>query len=41
MFYTAAVTPWFHLTADLQYVDPAPGNLRSGVFVGIGSSVKF
>lgn len=41
MFYTAAVTPWFHLTADLQYIDPAPSNRRNGVFVGIGSSVKF
>jgi porin len=41
MFYTAAVTPWFHLTADLQYVDPAPNNRDNGVFVGIGSSIKF
>ncbi|RCW87142.1 carbohydrate porin [Paracoccus lutimaris] len=41
MFYTASMTPWFHVTADLQYIDPAPGNAKNGVFVGIGSSVKF
>lgn len=41
MFYTLAVTPWLHVTGDLQYVNPAPSNVRNGVFVGIGSSVKF
>lgn len=41
MFYTAALTPWFHVTMDLQYIDPAPGNARDGVFAGIGSSLKF
>lgn len=41
MFYTAEIRPWFHVTLDLQYVDPAPGNARDGVFLGIGSSLTF
>lgn len=41
MFYTAAINPWFHVTMDLQYVDPAPNDLDDGLFVGIGTSLKF
>ncbi len=41
MFYTAAIRPWFHVTLDLQYVDPAPGIAKDGVFVGLGSSLRF
>ena len=27
LYYNVAITPWFHLTADMQFIDPAvPGN---------------
>lgn len=40
-FYTYSVTPWFNITADLQYVDPAQKRRDDAIFAGIGSSIKF
>lgn len=41
MFYTYSVKPWFNITADLQYVNPAQTRREDAVFVGIGSSITF
>ncbi|NQT11977.1 MAG: carbohydrate porin, partial [Planctomycetes bacterium] len=35
LYYNAAVTPWFHLTADLQIVEPAAVANDTAVVVGI------
>jgi porin len=35
LYYNAAVTPWFHLTADLQIVEPAAVENDTAVVVGI------
>ncbi len=41
MFYTYSVAPWFNITADLQYVNPAQTRRDDAVFVGIGSGIRF
>ncbi len=36
VFFDSAVTPWFHLTADLQVIDTALGQPLSGLIPSIG-----
>jgi porin len=40
-YYNYELTPWFHITADLQYVHPADGT-ENNVFVGgLRTNIKF
>jgi porin len=41
LYYNAAVTPWFHLTPDLQILDPANRNNGTALLVGIRGRVSF
>ncbi len=41
LFYNVEVTPWLHITADVQYVNPADTNYDADVVVGIRSHVRF
>lgn len=40
-WYNMGVTPWFHLSADLQLIDPASGNRRSALVAGLRANVVF
>lgn len=40
-FYSWSALPWLRITADVQYVDPASGDYDDGIFVGLGSNVRF
>ena len=40
-FYNFAVTPWFRITGDVQYVQPAGGSYSDGLFFGIGTYINF
>ena len=35
LYYNAAITPWFHLTADLQFVQPAVSDNDTAVVLGL------
>ena len=39
LYYNAAITPWFHLTADLQVVEPARSGLDSALVLGLRGKV--
>ncbi len=41
MFYNAALTPWFNLTADVQIIDPALNQNDTAVFAGLRAVIKF
>ncbi len=41
VFYNAAVTPWFHITPDLQILDPAQRNNATAVLFGIRARLSF
>lgn len=41
LFYNAAVTPWFRLTADLQYVRPALRGFDPALVLGVGAQIRF
>jgi porin len=41
LFYNAAITPWFHLTPDVQILDPAQRNNPTAVLVGIRGRLSF
>jgi porin len=41
LFYNAAVTPWFHVTPDLQILDPAQSRTGTAVLVGIRGRLSF
>jgi porin len=41
VYYSYAVTPWFHFTGDLQYIDP-PRRIRKNAFIaGLRANIKF
>lgn len=40
-FYNLAVTPWFRLTADLQWIDPANARFSDAWVGGLRASVQF
>ena len=40
-FYSYAVTPWLHLSADLQYIDPAGAGLKNAFVAGIRANIRF
>jgi porin len=41
VFYNVAVTPWFRITANLQFIRPASGNWPEDIFAGLGTYVRF
>ena len=41
IFYSRAITPWFHLTGDIQYIDPATGDAGKGLILGLRSNIRF
>ncbi|HTI50506.1 MAG TPA: carbohydrate porin [Planctomycetaceae bacterium] len=41
LFYNAAITPWFHVTPDLQILDPAQSHTATAVLVGIRARLSF
>lgn len=41
LFYNAAVTPWFHVTPDLQILDPAQRHNSTAVLIGVRARLSF
>jgi len=41
LFYNAALTPWCHLTGDLQIVEPSTKNLHTTVLTGMRLKIDF
>lgn len=41
LFYNAAVTPWFRVTANLQFIRPASASFPSSIYAGIGTAIRF
>jgi porin len=41
MYYSRAVTPWFLLTGDIQYVRPATGNSGNNLILGLRTNIRF
>jgi porin len=41
VFYNAAVTPWFRLALDLQYIRPGVREFDNAFFAGMSAQVKF
>ena len=39
LYYNAAITPWFHLTADLQFVKPALSTNDTAVVLGLRGKI--
>jgi porin len=41
MFYNAAVTPWFRLALNLQYIRPGVRDYGNALFAGLSAQIKF
>lgn len=41
MFYSYAVTPWFHISGDIQYINPASGSSKNALVVGLRTNIRF
>jgi len=41
IFYNLAVTPWFILTADLQWIDPGKANFATETVAGLRGKISF
>ena len=41
LYYTAAITSWFTLTADIQAIDPAQSDARSTFLFGLRAKIDF
>jgi hypothetical protein len=41
LFYNAAITPWFHVTTDVQILDPAQRHNPTALLVGIRGRLSF
>ena len=39
LYYNAAITPWFHLTADLQFVEPSLVTRDTAVVLGLRAKI--
>jgi porin len=39
LYYNAAITPWFHLTADLQFVEPAVSRRDTATVLGLRGKI--
>jgi porin len=40
-FYSVAVTPWFYITGDLQYIDPASGDNQNAFIAALRANIRF
>ena len=40
-YYNLAVTPWFRVTANVEVVNPFPGNRDTATFAGLRTQVRF
>jgi len=41
LYYNAAITPWFDLTADLQFVEPADSAADTAIVFGLRAKMDF
>ncbi|MEJ2533455.1 MAG: carbohydrate porin [Halioglobus sp.] len=41
IYYSYAVTPWLHVTPDLQYIDPASGRNSSAFVAALRARIRF
>lgn len=41
LYYNAAITPWFHLTADLQIIQPADRTNNTAYVMGLRAKISF
>ena len=41
VFYNVAVTPWFHVTPDVQILDPAQQNTSTALLIGLRARLSF
>lgn len=41
LFYNAAVTPWFHITPDLQVLDPSQRSTAASLLIGLRARLSF
>jgi porin len=41
LFYNAAVTPWFRLAGDLQFIRPGNHSAGNATFAGVSAQIKF
>jgi len=41
LFYNVAVTPWFHVTADLQVITPLLQPVHTSLVLGLRSKIDF
>ncbi|MGZ3432260.1 MAG: carbohydrate porin, partial [Isosphaeraceae bacterium] len=41
LYYNAAITSWFTLTADIQAIDPAQSDARSTFLFGLRAKIDF
>ncbi len=41
VYYNAEITPWFHLTGDLQVINPGPQALDTAVVLGLRAKIDF
>jgi porin len=41
LFYNIEVTPWYHITPDLQIIDPARETVDTAWVVGVRAKVDF
>jgi porin len=39
VYYNAEVTPWFHVTADLQVINPGPQALDTAIVLGLRAKI--
>lgn len=40
-YYSYAITPWFNLTGDVQYVEPANRDFSDALFLGLRAGIRF
>jgi len=41
LFYSHAVTPWLHITGDIQYINPASGSNNNAFVTGLRTNIRF
>ena len=41
LYYNAAITPWFHLTGDVQVIQPGIVANHTAVVAGLRANIKF
>ena len=41
LFYNVAVTPWFHVTTDLQVITPILGRVETSLVLGLRAKIDF